>query len=627
MPQRENDGPEIRGSQTVVPFGVGGLYEWRGESFIACDTRMWKKGHFLIGKPLKNIPRLAKALGVSEFRQAPERERFLASDGDHGVPYMRFPEWNFCSNSSCRKMTKLNQQYSRTRPKCDCAQSRRFKKPLTPMRFVQVCEDGHISDVDWWWWAHSMSGSDCKDRVEKLRFKSDTGAGAGLGGLYVEASCGAKRSLEGILRKDALERIKSRCEGRQPWRLERGDCDKHPRVVHKGGSNVYYPIIKSALSIPPDSCLNPENEDEAITNDEDFIRVVDDLNAFSEGRISGGARIRLRVVANNFPDSDFAHLEELALRAWSQRHGNAHTTAVIDIDYDEFLAFSQGWESTDEEGNDFLTKETTLLPEGQVPSSMAAGELDIRIEKVVLAKKLREIRALTGFTRLLPDGPESDRVVRPDLDRFKGKPPFLPATENYGEGIFVQFTEKHLERWESNEAVIQRVNLTQEKAENLGFNWLPEVTPRFIALHTLSHLLIRQLTFECGYSSSALRERIYARTTDKGKPMAAILIYTASGDSQGSLGGLVRQGESPRLLKTIGATLTSASWCSADPVCSEVESGTEGLNQGACYACSLISETSCTTNNLLLDRTLVIGNDDIGVPGFLKLPDFYESML
>ncbi|MHB1594127.1 MAG: hypothetical protein ACYCO9_17240 [Streptosporangiaceae bacterium] len=33
--------------------------------------------------------------------------------------------------------------------------------------------------------------------------------------------------------------------------------------------------------------------------------------------------------------------------------------------------------------------------------------------------------------------------------------------------------------------------------------------PRYMALHTLSHLLIRRIAIECGYNSASLGERIY----------------------------------------------------------------------------------------------------------------------
>jgi hypothetical protein len=108
--------------------------------------------------------------------------------------------------------------------------------------------------------------------------------------------------------------------------------------------------------------------------------------------------------------------------------------------------------------------------------------------------------------------------------------------------------------------------------------------------------------------------------------MAGILIYTSDADSEGSLGGLVRQGEPSRLLATMQRTLTDLSWCSADPVCAELENqGIDALNAAACHACCLLSETSCVFNNSLLDRRLLFGSTNGGLQGlFQEIPPEYS---
>ena len=125
---------------------------------------------------------------------------------------------------------------------------------------------------------------------------------------------------------------------------------------------------------------------------------------------------------------------------------------------------------------------------------------------------------------------------------------------------------------------------------------------------------MRQLCFECGYASTSLRERLYV---DDGR-MSGVLIYTADGDSEGTLGGLVRQGEPDRLPAIMLRSLHQAAWCSADPLCLETEnSGMVGLNRAACHACLLAPETSCELANAMLDRRLLFG-DDTGVTGFFS---------
>ena len=98
--------------------------------------------------------------------------------------------------------------------------------------------------------------------------------------------------------------------------------------------------------------------------------------------------------------------------------------------------------------------------------------------------------------------------------------------------------------------------------------------------------------------------------------MCGVLIYTASGDSEGSLGGLVRQGEPGRLEDTILAAIHNAEWCSSDPICIQSPGqGPESCNLAACHNCALLPETCCECGNRLLDRGTIVGvleNEDIG---------------
>lgn len=142
------------------------------------------------------------------------------------------------------------------------------------------------------------------------------------------------------------------------------------------------------------------------------------------------------------------------------------------------------------------------------------------------------------------------------------------------------------------------------------------ITPKFFLLHTLSHLLIKQLSFECGYSIASLSERIYCAEEAEGKSMAGVFIYTASGDSEGTLGGLVRQGRPDALPRIFRKAILNAQTCSNDPVCILSHGqGRESLNLAACYACGLLPETCCEERNGFLDRGLIVGTfekKDIG---------------
>jgi hypothetical protein len=131
-------------------------------------------------------------------------------------------------------------------------------------------------------------------------------------------------------------------------------------------------------------------------------------------------------------------------------------------------------------------------------------------------------------------------------------------------------------------------------------------------------VLNNQFVFECGYSTASLRERLYV-SADASEPMAGILIYTAAGDSEGTLGGLVRLGRGERLGPVVRRALSRASWCSADPVCSENlgGQGSRQANLAACHACILLPETSCETINQGLDRAMIVGTPNDREPGWM----------
>jgi hypothetical protein len=135
------------------------------------------------------------------------------------------------------------------------------------------------------------------------------------------------------------------------------------------------------------------------------------------------------------------------------------------------------------------------------------------------------------------------------------------------------------------------------------------LSPRFVLLHTLGHLLINELVFACGHSSASLRERLYVSNTP-GREMAGLLIYTAAGDSEGTMGGLVRIASRDNLRPVLATAVSNARWCSTDPVCMDAGKhgqGPDSCNLAACHGCALLPETSCEEFNRFLDRGLVIG--------------------
>jgi hypothetical protein len=203
---------------------------------------------------------------------------------------------------------------------------------------------------------------------------------------------------------------------------------------------------------------------------------------------------------------------------------------------------------------------------------------------------------------------------------------WLPAIKVYGEGIYLELKESAIKEWQHNfgqfltdridDGFMMRLSGIQQTLPPLTSvtrDWVS----RYLLVHSLAHVLINQLVFECGYSSASLRERLYI-SADPNSPMSGILIYTAAGDSEGTLGGLVRLGRPERFGSVLKRALVRASWCSADPICSENlgGQGSKLANLAACHACILLPETSCETINHGLDRSLLVGTPEDRKSGF-----------
>lgn len=176
-----------------------------------------------------------------------------------------------------------------------------------------------------------------------------------------------------------------------------------------------------------------------------------------------------------------------------------------------------------------------------------------------------------------------------------------------------EFDSNKLDIWAKDADVLDRAKIIENNLRNSKKITTEKLNPVYILLHTFAHCLINALANDSGYSSASIREKIYCSKyiSDDMPKMAGILIYTASGDAEGSLGGLVRQGTPGRIENIIKHAVNEAKWCAADPVCIQSEGqGQDGCNLAACHNCALLPETSCENKNMLLDRGLMIGTLD-----------------
>jgi hypothetical protein len=579
---------DFRSGRAAISGVIAGLEEW--------DRSAGPGG--LVNPQVIHEPRLERTLDVKGFRLPfvideewrdkngnPDTRRLVAA---------RMPRWLQCPK--CERIA-LAQQWSndpgraeRFCPACNRGQAAQDRRYCVPVRFVFACDGGHLDEFPWHRWVGHQP--ECQERT----FLHLTSKGPGLAGLILTClRCKSSRSMDGIFSEETWSG--HTCAGRRPWLAGADEaCTRRPRAVQRGASNLYFPVIASALSIPPWS----DELQEQLGIYWDPITQVDPAQ-----RAQFIATLAQSVLGEVLRSLGLT--AETLAREISRRLELLERPEILDIRGEEYRQFALGTGDITSG-----TREFECRPEA-VPPVLAP--YFARILRVV---RLREVRALRGFTRINPPGDEDGVDMAP---LSSAKMDWLPGIEVRGEGIFLQFAEEPLKQWENN-------SLVQARAAQVNTAWHsewrgrhPDVDPPFnitapyLLVHTFAHTLMRQLTLDCGYSSAALRERLYISQNDQ--QMAGLLIYTSTSDTDGTLGGLQRQGMGDRLAQTIPASLRAIEWCSSDPLCiGDMLGGADGLSLAACHACVLAPETACETFNRFLDRAMLIGTPQDRAAGF-----------
>lgn len=626
----------------MVPFGIGQIVVFpNDESIMICGLDIWDNAFSNISRLVHqgqvydlndfiiHEPRLEHLLGTQHFRLPFPYLTGGNRNQKISIPGVRFPGWHYCLSCGTMVEVGVNQQdYHCTFQDCP-----RINEPLNrrgkliPVRFVAACPSGHIQDVPFREWVHKGSTD---AGIHILNYDGRSGAGD-LSSIRIKCSCGVSRSLAGLMNDHALTNLRAAqenepahgnagndtgmlCQGHRPWLgLQNGilnpvNCRNELRVLIRGGSNVHYSYIQSAIDLPQENNQYLEKIISELT--------LEKLNKFYLQDNGAGTILRMiletrREVTDKLIDIDYLY-NEIIERI--QRGDNRPNEEVnnLTIRWEEYRVFNEGY---DVEGRNL---------KAVVSHFDDYYELDFLakyFEKVTLIEKLKETRVFTGFSRI--DSINDNRTQQERINELSANEvTWLPAVEVYGEGIFLRFRDDIIDRWlerlgANNDNLLQRYRSARQ-----GMNAGRDVNSAFIMMHTFAHLLIKRLCFNCGYGSSSLRERIYF-SSDPHSRMNGLLIYTSSGDSEGSMGGLVRQGKDMFLAKNILEALEDALWCSSDPVCSEigrtVGQGPESVNGAACHNCAIVPETSCEEYNCLLDRSTVVNISEGINQGFFEL--------
>ena len=597
-------------SQLVSNFGVGAIYELRRHSAATGSILHSVMVAGLDFWPERNMaslrePILEKLLGVKYFKLPPGEEE----PDEVFIPVVRFPRWLVCSR--CHRMgvvPTIFEDRGSAGPRCragDC------DGRGIPSRLVSACycrnsekeelHPGHIDDFPWVWWAHSERGGTCSSPQLKLETEGRKASLSGLNVRCYSKDCKGKvgRTLERVFGAAALK--SRRCSGNRPWLNDvEPDCKRPVRALQRGASNVYFGTSASTISIPPYSG-----------------KLIQILADHAQICVDGVGKFEINVLVNMAKNSVPSIQErsdrdiERGLMILAGREPIT-VQSLDDAKAGERAAMVEG------RGDDDQTGEFLARP---VDTNELSEPLRERLRSVVKVERLREVKSLRGFSRVVGATRFSGADQKLALLSRRATE-WLPAIEVRGEGIYLEFDSSALRTWEESPAVIERMRLLaknhlegqRQKVTDASVKQTLKDIPssRFVLVHTISHLLIKQLSLECGYSSAALRERIYVgRNEASGESWAGTLLYTATTGGDGTLGGLVRQGAPQILDRVIRAAAEGARWCSSDPLCLEsTGQGVDAMNLAACHACCIISETSCDYRNMFLDRVLAIGVPD-----------------
>lgn len=591
----------LRRSHLISTFGPGAMLDLPRYSVLVGGLDLWSGTRDPIHEE-RLARKVAEVLGLPSIQlyAPPDNGQDQEGRPRSGVTCFTFPTW-FVAKISRVTLWKEGSKVYRTRPLISHARldkgsyqdldGKRYS--VVPVRFVQACPKGHISDIDWISFAHDDFHSECRGPL----WLDEGGTGGDLAEIYVRCeSCKKRRSLGQA--KIPVGGVLGVCKGQRPW-LGQGvpweEClaptgrPEFNRLLVRSASNAYYPQVQSVISIPD----NQEKLRKAVDEIwESYLQWVDEPGELKTERKKAQVS---RALAGLSDEVVFAEIQ----RRKSAQPGDTRTLKQVEI---ETLLSEPVQVGEDVPEGDFYARARALVqPEPW---------LSARLERIVLVHRLREVQALVGFTRFEPSMPDIDGELEIGVQRaqLSLEPSWVPAVENRGEGVFLAFKPDAIRKWMTFDRVRERGLMLEE-----GFvTWrtrrgLPD-TVRFpglpyIMLHSLSHLLVTAVSLECGYAASSVRERVYA-----GRGGYGILLYTGTPGAEGTLGGLVAVGR--HLERHLATALELGRLCSNDPVCAQHKPSNpleERFLQGAaCHGCLLIAESSCERGNELLDRALVV---------------------
>lgn len=619
-----NEVGELRPSQFFFSYGVGSIIDLPNYSVLVngFNESFYKHNESVSEDRLLQFCKTFfrdRNNQLSELKEIPVfiENTNLQAKGHNGIDVSVFPKWFLCT--SCHELHHLEElgvefkgnQFQKDKQMFvhkTCL--KKDSNPLmVPVRFCTICENGHLSEFPWMSFVHGSESNICSS--PKLTLK-DYGRSGNLSDLHITCeNCNVSKGLKTAFDEEGRQLI-GKCHGEHPQIGIKEEClddseAKRPRLakaVMVGASNTWFSVVFSSLYLSDDDLLREiipkywkdfslvTSKDHLIQAKPFIIDKVEELSTYSVDEIWSAIERRKNEIAN------------------PQINDNSSAT-TLDLKKPEWDHFAKI--NPKKETNEMIAALETI------PS-----KYNPYFSKLIRFHRIRETKAYLGFTRL--ESPrefgEGENLVRSRLGRISEEtiPSYIPAMVNYGEGIFIQFRMEKIMQWLRNSNLESHIHdfiqAESQWKQMLGIDEGSNLRPWqekaiFLLVHSFSHIWMRQIAMESGYAQASIRERLYVNYSESTDDfMAGVLIYTASSDSDGTLGGLVRLGRTDNLERILDQAFEEAKLCSTDPLCSSHSPTGEGaiptLSGAACYACSLAPETSCEFSNKWLDRSVIV---------------------
>lgn len=631
----------IRPNAMLYTSGIGATVDLPHIAVMPQGIDAWDKAYARIGEPtLVLVPRLLDAvrshLGrqVGELRHPPWMpEVFGAETAPVGIPTRIFPQWLRCTGCDLLAPVSSNvfdfENTRKHRPDLARFLHRKCKgrykggngrdRIAVPARYLIACTNGHLDEFPYVDWVHGADGhrTECvpNPMLRMLEWHSNLGPQVTIKCVQ----CDSSRNIAELTRAGGETSLPN-CRGRHPhlpsFASPDDPCKGEVRLMLLGAANQWFPATVSVLVLPSRKEPKPaDTVDEVMGLPPAQVMKLTSLAAVSSWR-----QFAPENMTEKFKGISDEDLWEAVRVAKGELPPLIHSVAGP-TGYDPNHLLVPEWET--------LTHPDEFLAEDRrngfkVHPVEVAASIANPISEVIAVDRIRKANAFIGFTRIDALDRVGDEPGRVTPIALSGKPTWVPATEDRGEGVFLRFDEEAVATWEDGvletdvwaaHVAAHERNLARRQsrtaAELDADVRMPP--PRYWALHTLSHLLIREMAMSSGYGSASLSERIYAWREVEGRaPAAGILITTTSPDSEGTLGGLVDLARTERLESVMHEALHRASRCSSDPICAHrvPRDQEDFLHGAACHFCAFVSETSCERANRFLDRRFVLDLDE-----------------